>query len=225
MQGKNIQAVLFDLDGTLIDTIEDIIAALNAALRDEGIGPLSVEQGKTVVGRGLRNAILKALQLHGQSVSPERLELLFEVLTEYYRAHATDFCKPYEGIEALLDSLNEKNIPIGVFSNKDDVLTKGIIAKIFPSIRFEWVRGMREDFPSKPDKAGLLKFCKKLDIPVETLLYVGDSEVDWQSAENAGCPHVLVTWGFRTKSELLNIDGVHLVDSVKELEEACNGLQ
>jgi phosphoglycolate phosphatase len=224
MQGKNIQAVLFDLDGTLIDTIEDIIAALNAALSDEGLAPLTVEQGKTVVGRGLRNAILKALQLCGVSVSPPRLDSLYGVLTEYYRAHATDFCKPYEGIAPLLQSLNEKNLPIGVFSNKDDVLTKEIIAKVFPSVRFEWVRGMREDFPSKPDKAGLLKFCKKIGISVDSLLYVGDSEVDWQAAENAGCPHVLVTWGFRKKSELLNIEGVHLVDSVKELEEACNGL-
>jgi phosphoglycolate phosphatase len=224
MQGKNIRAVLFDLDGTLVDTIEDIIAALNAALGDEGLEPLTVKQGKSVVGRGLRNAISKALQLRSVSVSAQRLDALFAVLTEYYRSHATDFCKPYEHIAPLLQSLNEKNIPIGVFSNKDDVLTKEIIAKVFPSVRFEWVRGMRDDFPSKPDKAGLLKFCGKIGISIESLLYVGDSEVDYQAAENAGCPHVLVTWGFRERSELMHIEGVHLVDSVKELEEACNGL-
>ena len=224
MQESRIQAILFDLDGTLVDTIEDITAALNAALADEGLAPLTLEQGKKVVGRGLRNAISGALEMQGHSVSEARMDSLFSILTDYYIAHATVFCKPYEGIPRLLATLNERKIPVGVFSNKDDVLTKVIVDKMFPNVRFAWVRGMRSDFPRKPEPAGILYFCRNLELPVASLLYVGDSEVDWQTAENAGCLHVLVTWGFRKRSELLTIEGARLVDSVKELEDACNGL-
>ncbi|AEV30710.1 haloacid dehalogenase superfamily enzyme, subfamily IA [Sphaerochaeta pleomorpha str. Grapes] len=224
MQESRIQAVLFDLDGTLVDTIEDITAALNAALADEGLAPLTLEQGKKVVGRGLRNAIAGALELQGHKVTETRMDSLFSILTDYYIAHATVYCKPYEGISTLLEALNRKRIPLGVFSNKDDVLTKVIVKEMFPKIRFEWIRGMRSDFPRKPEPAGVLHFCKNLGLPVGSLLYVGDSEVDWQTAQNAGCLHVLVTWGFRKRSELLTIEGARLVDSVKELEDACNGL-
>jgi phosphoglycolate phosphatase len=224
MQESRIQAVLFDLDGTLVDTIEDITAALNAALANEGLEPLTLEQGKRVVGRGLRNAIVGSLELYGRSVTESKMDVLFSILTEYYRAHATAYCRPYEGISDLLEDLQRKKIPIGVFSNKDDDLTKVIVAKMFPKVPFAWVRGMRSDYPRKPDPAGVFRFCEKLSVPVASLLYVGDSEVDWQTATNAGCQHVLVTWGFRKRIELLTIEGARLVDSVKELEDACNGL-
>jgi phosphoglycolate phosphatase len=225
MKERNTKAVLFDLDGTLIDTIEDITAALNAALVSEGLDPLSTDEGKSVVGRGLRNAIRGALALRGREAEEERVDVMFGVLTDHYRSHPVDFCRPYDHIHSLLEDLNASQIPIGVFSNKDDVLTKKIIGLVFPDISFVWVRGMRDDFPAKPDGAGLRKFCGKLGIGIESLLYVGDSEVDWKAAEDAGCPHVLVTWGFRSREELLGIDGVRLVDSVQELEDACHGIQ
>ena len=225
MQKTKIQAILFDLDGTLVDTIEDITAALNAALSCEDLKPLTTQQCMTVVGRGLRNALSGAMALQNHSVSEERLDSLFAVLNAYYSTHATDHCKPYGGIAALLERLNRKSLPLGVFSNKEDDLTKTIVERMFPKIQFAWVRGMREDFPRKPDSAGLSFFCDIMGIPMESLLYVGDSEVDYQTSMNAGCSHVLVTWGFRSRGELEKIEGVRLIDSVKELEDTCYDLQ
>ena len=224
MQESAIQAVLFDLDGTLVDTIEDIRMAINIALEAENLENLTIEMTKQVVGRGLRNALIDACTLRLRDFSPSRINELYELMMRYYRKHHSDRSKSYEGILALLKTLNERNLPIGVFSNKEDGLTKEIVTRMFPSIRFVWVRGMREDYPRKPDKSGVLRFIDNVGIEMQHLLFVGDSEVDYQTAVNAGCPHILVTWGFRPKEELLTLRNAHLVDSVDELEDAIYGL-
>lgn len=225
MQDSATQAILFDLDGTLVDTIEDIRMAMNVALDAEKLEPLTTEMTKQVVGRGLRNALIAACTLRFRDVSQTRLNELYELMMGHYRMHYADKSRSYEGIPSLLKTLNDRNLPIGIFSNKEDGLTKAIVSKMFPSIQFVWVRGMRDDYPRKPDKSGVLRFIGKVGIEMQNLLYVGDSEVDYQTSVNAGCRHVLVTWGFRPKEELLTIPDAHLVDSVNELEDAIYGLQ
>ncbi len=225
MQKKPVQAVLFDLDGTLVDTIEDIADALNRALGVEGLSPLDVEMTKKVVGRGLRNALIGAVELRGKTFSSDHIDRMYDSMMEYYRKNHCVKSRPYEGIRPLLEDLDRRNIPLAVFSNKEDGLTKEVIRTLFPDIRFAWVRGMRSNFPRKPDTAGIKHFANKVGLPVESLLYVGDSEVDYQTAVNAGCQHILVSWGFRPKEELAQLGATRLVDSVEELQEAINDLQ
>lgn len=225
MQKIPVQAVLFDLDGTLVDTIEDITDALNRALSLEDLPPLDIGMTKKVVGRGLRNALIGALQLCGKEFSSEHIDRMYASMMEHYRKNHCVKSKPYEGIVALLEDLDRRDIPLAVFSNKEDGLTKEVVRTLFPHIRFAWVRGMKDDFPRKPDRAGLEHFAKKVGLTVENLLYVGDSEVDYQTAVNAGCQHILVSWGFRQREDLARLSASTLVDSVKELQEAINDLQ
>lgn len=225
MQQKNVQAVLFDLDGTLVNTIEDITDALNRALAVEGLLTLDSEMTKRVVGRGLRNALIGAVELSGKEFSQEHIDRMYATMMGYYRKNHCVKSKAYEGILPLLEKLDRQNISLAVFSNKEDGLTKEVVRTLFPHIRFIWVRGMRSDFPRKPDRAGLEFFAKKEGLAVENLLYVGDSEVDYQTAVNAGCKHILVTWGFRRREDLARLGASTLVDTVEELEEAIYDLQ
>ena len=225
MQKIPVQAVLFDLDGTLVDTIEDIQDALNRALAREDLPPMDIVMTKQVVGRGLRNAIIGAVELWGKDFTSDHIDRMYATMMVYYRKNHCVKSRPYEGIMALLEDLDRKGIPLAVFSNKEDGLTKEVVRTLFPHIRFSWVRGMKDDFPRKPDRAGLEYFAKKEGLLVEKLLYVGDSEVDYQTAVNAGCQHILVSWGFRPREDLARLSASNLVDSVKELQEAINDLQ
>jgi len=225
MQKIPVQAVLFDLDGTLVDTIEDIKDALNRALALEDLPPLDIVLTKQVVGRGLRNALIGAAQLWGKDFTSDHIDRMYASMMEYYRKNHCVKSRPYEGVLSLLEDLDHKGIILAVFSNKEDGLTKEVVRTLFPHIRFAWVRGMKDDFPRKPDRAGLEHFAKKEGLTVEHLLYVGDSEVDYQTAVNAGCQHVLVSWGFRRREDLARLGTSNIVDSVKELQEAINDLQ
>lgn len=218
---KLVQGVLFDLDGTLVDTIPDIATALNAAVVEEGLAPLSREQVQSVVGRGLRNALKDGLAIRGRDVSDERLDTLFETLMRTYAAHPVDCSVPYDGIEELLGRLVEGGISIGVLSNKADSLIQVIVRELFPTVPFAMVEGMRSDRPRKPDPQGVREFARKTGIPLSQVLYVGDSEVDWQTARNVSEVQVaIVTWGFRSR-EKLEAGGIRpLCDTIGELEES-----
>jgi len=225
MQKIPVQAVLFDLDGTLVNTIEDIADALNRALALEGLDPLDLKMTKGVVGRGLRNALIGAVELRGKEFTSDHIDRMYSSMMEYYRKNHCVKSRPYEGIISLLEDLDRKGILLAVFSNKEDGLTKEVVRTLFPQIRFAWVRGMKSDFPRKPDRAGLEHFANKEGLTIENLLYVGDSEVDYQTAVNAGCQHILVSWGYRPREDLARLDASNLVDSVEQLQEAINDLQ
>ncbi len=220
-----VKAVLFDLDGTLVDTIEDIRRALGHALHAEGLAPPSSSLTQQVVGRGLSNALKGVLVNYGHQVDEQRFARLYQEMLLYYREHYAVYSHPYEGIAELLQSLGAQGLPVGIFSNKEDGLTKCIVGSLFPTYPFAWVRGLRENFPRKPDRSGIEYFCNKVGLQTQEVLYVGDSEVDWQTARNACCPCVLVSWGFRPKEELLALEGTVVVDTVRELEDAIYGIQ
>lgn len=217
---KRVEGVLFDLDGTLVNTIPDIATAINAALASEQLSPLDIEQVKSVVGRGLRNALRDALSLRDRTVSDGWLDELLDILMDTYAMHPMDDSRPYEGIPEFLQRLTDDSIAVGVLSNKADSLVQVIVKGLFPEIPFVMVEGMRSDKPRKPDPQGIREFARSLGMPVSQILYVGDSEVDWQTVRNL--PEVqagIVTWGFRSK-EKLQASGVYpLLDTIGELEE------
>lgn len=221
---KSEKAVLFDLDGTLVDTIGDIVTALNAALAEENVAPFGRVDGMSVIGRGLRNAILEALKLRGRSVTKERLEELYGILMACYRAHPADYSRPYPGVTDLLSRLEAEGIVYGVFSNKADELVQVIIRRLFPTLHFPFVLGMKDSLPRKPDPAGLVLFADQAGVSAESVIYVGDSEVDWQLAQQAKCRLLMVTWGFRQKKDLEKLEKVTLCDTMEELEASIHAI-
>ncbi|MGE4583745.1 MAG: HAD family hydrolase [Sphaerochaeta sp.] len=225
MHMPDFKAVVFDLDGTLVDTIGDIQSALASALQRENLPAPEEELVRKVVGNGLPNSLRGVLANFGHTVSPARFETLLGTMMAYYRVHYADKSRPYEGIMDLLQRLADDTLLIGILSNKEDGLTQSIVRTLFPSTSFAWVQGLRSDVPRKPDRSAIDSFCTRFRLSPQELLFVGDSEVDWQTAQNAGCPHRLVSWGFRPKEELQALPGAVVVDTVQALEDAIYGLQ
>ena len=225
MQKRGQQAILFDMDGTLIDTIEDIQNAINGALASQNISPITQDQTKKVVGKGLRNALKGALAFHLQDLDEHVFESTYQLMISLYHEHYADYSHPYEGIENLLKKMLADGYRLGILSNKEDALTQRIIKKVLPDIDFIWVSGMKVGEPRKPDKYGVRQFCKVVNLAPEDVMYIGDSEVDYHTAKNAGCPILLVSWGFREKEVLHTLSDAVIVDSVRELEDAIYAIQ
>ena len=190
------KAVLFDLDGTLTNTLEDIAAAMNRALRMHGLPEWPTDEYRYLVGNGVKILARRAVR-----ENQERAEAVAADYQAYYEKHNMVKTGPYPEIPELLRELNRRNIPVCVLSNKPDADTKHVIAHYFPDIAFARVRGQTE-LPIKPDPAGALQIARELGISPECFLYLGDTGVDMQCAVNAGMHPIGVLWGFRTAEEL-----------------------
>ena len=210
------KAFLFDLDGTLLNTLDDIADAMNYALREAGIRPWERDAYRYMVGNGARILAERAVR--------DRADLTEHVLAVYqerYSAHRMDRTRPYPGIPEALAELAERGIPLCVLSNKPDADTRAIIARAFPEIPFAHVQGQRPEVPRKPDPAGALGIAEKLGIPPERFLYAGDTSVDMECATRAGMRAVGVLWGFRTRTELLGSGASVLIQKPEELLKLC----
>lgn len=225
MQKPLAKAILFDMDGTLVNTLEDIRSALGFALDLIGFGPPSTETTKRVVGRGLRNALRGAIQEVGVTLDEQEHQRLYDAMMDSYRAHPSDRSSLYEGIHALLCKLHSDGVALGILSNKEDELTKRIVRDVLGDFSFVWVQGLLDSVPRKPDATAIHQFLTCQGLASEDILYIGDSEVDWQTACNVPCSHILVSWGFRPKEELQSLPGSMVVDTVHELEDAIYGIQ
>lgn len=182
--------ILFDLDGTLLDTLEDLKDGVNYALGQFAYPPRSLHEVRDMVGNGAKVLITKAVPT-GADPAP-----VLACFQEYYQSHCRIKTKPYEGIEAALDALG-RSYPLAIVSNKPDGAVKKLCAEYFPGI---YAQGEREGCPRKP-APDMLKIAMDA-IGVDRCVYVGDSEVDVLTARNAGVPCLSVTWGFRDQSTL-----------------------
>lgn len=207
------KAVLFDLDGTLVNTLTDLGNAINAPLVAKGFDALPNERVQSLVGNGLVNALHNALNEYNMDTNGVAFDEYFHILMDFYRAHPVDQSRPYEGICEMLKNLRA---PYGILSNKDDALVQKIVATLFPDFPFVSVFGLRQEFPRKPDPFGVIEFAEKLHIQPSEILYVGDSEVDVKTADAAGSPCLLCSWGFR-KREALEALNCPIVDDAHEL--------
>ena len=196
------KAVIFDLDGTLADTIASITYCGNLALSRFGLPSFGEEDYKHFVGDGAAMLIRRALLAAGD----ERLEHFDEVYETYLEIFAKDCMyqvKPYEGICALLEELKRLSVRIAVLSNKPDADSRRVVDELFGKGYFDFVQGQREDIPRKPDPAGVYRIMEAFVLPAGDFLYVGDSGVDMKTGRAAGIFTVGVLWGFRDREELV----------------------
>lgn len=182
--------VIFDLDGTLLDTLEDLTDAVNVALETNGYPTRTLEEMRYFVGNGAATMLTKAAPAGAE------LQPIMDVFVSWYGEHCQDKTRPYEGIPAALEEL-KKDYPLAVVSNKPDYAVKLISQKLFPGV---YGVGEIQGIPRKPAPDMLLSAMKQ--IGVEKCIYVGDSDVDIATARNAKVPCISVLWGFRTKEDL-----------------------
>ena len=208
-------AVIFDLDGTLLDTLGDLHAGVNHALALNDFPERTLEEIRIFVGNGIRNLMGKAVP--GSFENP-LFEKVFEDFKSYYSAHCRDLTHPYRGIEELTGELHRRGLKLAIVSNKRDAEVKNLNEEFFGD-QFVTALGEREGVARKPAPDSVLHVMELLGVSRERTLYVGDSEVDVRTAENAGVDCVAVTWGFRTREELLEAGAEVLIDSPLELLE------
>ncbi len=214
------RAALFDLDGTLLDTLQDLADSANRSLVKLGFPPHPVQDYRFFVGEGV--AVLASRTLPPDRQDPATIAALKELFSREYEKHWADQTRAYEGVPALLEALSARLIPMAILSNKPHAFTQAMVAHFFRPWKFTAVFGARESHPRKPDPAAAREICAELGVRARVLkagevLYAGDTRTDMQTARNAGMFAVGVLWGFRSREELLENGAQALVARPAEL--------
>lgn len=206
------RAVIFDLDGTLLNTLGDLASSVNFALRSCGYPERSIDEVRTFIGNGVIMLMHRSVP---KGTNAEDEKKCFEKFRAHYLAHMEDTTAPYEGVNGLISALGAKGICTAVVSNKLDAAVKGLCKKHFPLLTCAF--GVTQESERKPSAANVNKALSLLGVKREEALYVGDSEVDVQTAQNAGLDMVGVTWGYRSRKLLLSSGAKVLVDRPEEI--------
>ncbi len=212
---KKSKLVIFDLDGTLADTMPIGALAMNRALRKLGYPPVSTQAVFAATGNGARKLCERLLPKN--SATPEATSQLLEVYSREYDSAICTPTKIYDGIELLLQKLVESGKMTAVVSNKPEALTQKVVPYLFPHVKFSAVRGARDDVPMKPDPTVALELCSALDVTPSDVAMVGDSETDLEFAVNAGLFPISVTWGYRRRDALISAGATVLADTTAKL--------
>ena len=205
---------IFDLDGTLLDTLQDLAAAVNYALRKNGLQEHSIEDIRRFVGNGVKKLIERAVPA-GTEVST--YNNVFSDFRAYYMEHSLDSTKPYDGIRELLQELKKRGCRMAVVSNKMMAATQELVTHFFPEIEVAMGENEAEGIRKKPAPDMVFVALKQLGEDPETAVYIGDSDVDIQTAKNAGLPCISVLWGFRNKDFLHEHGATSFIEHPKEL--------
>ena len=211
-----VKAVIFDMDGTVADTLASIASFGNAALTAHGFPALETELYRQLVGDGRDMLIRRMLVATGMEHAEGTVQTVIQTYDALYEADPTRLVTPYPGILELLKTVRAAGIKTAILSNKPDNMTRFIADALFHGL-FDIVHGQREDIPKKPDPTAVLMLCEELGVTSADCLYVGDSGVDMQTGNNAGILSVGVTWGFRSTEELKENGAHHLVSTAQEL--------
>ena len=192
--------VLFDLDGTLVDSLADLADSMNRVLTRQGLPSHPVQAYRYFVGEGIVKLVQRALPAEARQ--PDFIDECVREMRQEYASHWADTTRPYPGIAELLDALTARQIEMAILSNKPDELTREVVRTLLPEWHFAAVSGARETIPRKPDPAGALRIADLLHRNPADFLYLGDTNTDMQTARGAGMFAIGALWGFRTAEEL-----------------------
>lgn len=209
------QLVIFDLDGTLVDTIKDLAKACNYALQNNGFPTHHVSSYQFYVGNGVTRLIERALP--SDAVTTETVEAVRNCFMEYYNLHYCDESQPYQGIPDLLQRLKSMDIKMAVASNKYQSAVENIVSHLFPDVPWVAVEGQKPNVNVKPDPSVVFEVLSKSPTPKTNTVMVGDSGVDMETARRACIESVGVTWGFRPESEIVGAGADHIIHSPLDL--------
>ena len=218
MPAKNlldVAAVIFDLDGTLLDTLADLADCYNRVLKHHGFPTHDKQAYKYFIGDGGRKTVERALPESARN--EQTIDACVEMQTEDYAANWHNRTREYPGITDMLTNLSQRNIQLAVLSNKNHSFTQLLVDHFFPGTEFRLVQGFMPGIPHKPDPTGALKIAETLALPCQKIALVGDSEMDMLTACAVKMEPVGVRWGFRTEQELLAAGATRLIASPIEL--------
>ncbi len=204
---------IFDLDGTLLDTLEDLADSTNYVMRQFGYQERTLKEVRSFVGNGIRKLLERSAP---KGTSPEEIDRMFEQFKEYYGAHCADKTKPYDGVMELLASLQKQGVKLAVVSNKADYAVKALCEQYFPGY-FDEAVGERTGIARKPAPDTVNEVLRNLQMDKSQAVYIGDSEVDVQTAKNAELDCIAVDWGFRDKEALEDAGAECIVSTPAEL--------
>lgn len=207
--------VIFDLDGTLLNTIADLAQSTNHALQALGYPTHQTEEYNLMVGNGINKLLERALPQEEQN--EENIQRMRSYFIPHYDAHNADLSAPYPGVVKLLETLQEQGLQLAVASNKYQAATEKLVKHYFPQINFVAVLGQREGVEVKPSPVIVENILSQSGADKKEVLYVGDSGVDMQTAINAQVEACGVTWGFRSRKELASFSPAHIVDKAEEI--------
>lgn len=211
-----MKACIFDLDGTLTDTLESLIFSVNSSLEEMKLTKISDDQCRMFVGNGARYLMECALKAAGDK-DASRIDEAMEVYGRIFSKNCTYHVVPYEGIVPMLEELKNRDMKLAVLSNKPHGQTVDVVQNIFGNDMFACIQGQCETLKRKPDPDGVFAILEKLGVGKEECLYVGDSEVDVLTGDAAGLKNISVTWGFRSRELLEQAGAKNVIDRPEEL--------
>ncbi|HAH61244.1 MAG TPA: HAD family hydrolase [Treponema sp.] len=208
-------AAIFDMDGTILNTLDDLECATNYALAENNLPQRTTDEVRGFVGNGVRRLIERAVP-DGTPVS--LVDAVYADFSSYYEKHCADKTKPYGGMNEMLASVRAEGIKTAVVSNKDDYAVQTLARVYFPAL-FDAVVGVREGIKRKPAPDTVFEVMNRLGVPKEQCIYIGDSEVDIETARNADIPCISVSWGFKGRKFLEEHDALKIADTVSGLTD------
>lgn len=211
-----MKACIFDLDGTLTNTLESMTYSVNLTLEEMGLSKITKDQCRLFVGNGARVLMEKSLKAAGDT-DASRIEEGMEIYGRIFDQNCTYYVTPYEGIPEMLKALKDKGIQLAVLSNKPDRQTVKVVKAIFGEELFDYAQGQKEGIRRKPEPDGVWYLMEQMHVSKEECLYIGDSEVDAATGRNAGLKTIGVLWGFRDRKTLETAGADDLIDRPDEL--------
>ena len=211
-----MKACIFDLDGTLTNTLESMTYSVNLTLEEMGLSKITKDQCRLFVGTGARVLMEKSLKAAGDT-DASRIEEGMEIYGRIFDRNCTYHVTPYEGIPEMLKALKDKGIHLAVLSNKPDRQTVKVVKAIFGEELFDYAQGQKEGIRRKPEPDGVWYLIEQMHVSKEECLYIGDSEVDAATGRNAGLKTIGVLWGFRDRKTLETAGADDLIDRQDEL--------
>lgn len=212
------KACIFDLDGTLTDTLDSLAFSVNETLKEMELPQITREQCRIFVGNGSRVLMEKTLRTAGDK-ELSRIDEAMDVYGRIFDANCTYHVIPYEGITGMLDEMRAAGMKLAVLSNKPDKQAVHVVESVFGKQTFQWIQGQKEGVPRKPDPTAALLIAEALGAEPQETVYVGDSEVDIATGAAAKMRTIGVTWGFRGREKLKEAGAAHIVDAPSEILE------